>query len=244
MTSKALDAALADIDTVFNGFASPTETGCERCYLPEETATLRTPYTRVPADLVSRFVFEGRDHFEDHAAVMRRLLPQTAHAMADGSLDGIGWEQHGLSRVDWRAWPPEQAAAVEAFVHAWWDDTLTTPQPPYPVHEVFETCVAILGDLTPLLDRFRTQPVVEAHVVACARAWMFDLITDDSPFRWWYRGDDAALVTALQSWLAAHAPAPLRAQDEPDLAIKAELLALPYDDRWDHPIWTSASATN
>ncbi|MEU0942135.1 hypothetical protein ABZ379_04945 [Streptomyces canus] len=244
MTSTALDAALADIDTVFNGFASPTETGCERYYLPEETACLRTPYTRMPVDLVRRFVFESPGNFEDHAAVMRRLLPQTARAMADGSLYGIGWEEHGLSRVHWRAWPSEQAAAVEAFVYAWWDDTLTTPEPPYPVSDVFETCATILGDLTPLLDRFRTQPIVEAHVVSCTRAWMFDLITDDSPFRWWYRGDDGALVTALQSWLAAHAPAALRAQDEPDLAKKAELLALPYDDRWDHPNWTSASATN
>jgi hypothetical protein len=60
--------------------------------------------------------------------------------------------------VHWRAWPSEQAAAVEAFVHAWWDDTLTTPEPPYPVRDVFETCATILGDLTPLLDRFRTQP--------------------------------------------------------------------------------------
>ncbi|MYT04781.1 MULTISPECIES: hypothetical protein [Streptomyces] len=244
MTSTALAAALDDIDSVFNGFASPTESGCERCYLPEETAYLRTPYTRVPADLVRRFAFEGPGHFEDHAAVMRRLLPQTAHAMADGSLRGIGWSEHGLSRVDWWAWPPEQAAAVEAFVHAWWDDTLTTPEPPYPVPDVFETCATILDDLTPLLDRFRTQPVVEAHVVSCTRAWMFDLITDDSPFHWWHRGDDGVLVTALQSWLAAHAPACLRGQGEPDLAKKAELLALPYDDRWDHPNWTSASATN
>jgi hypothetical protein len=244
MTSKALDAALADIDTVFNGFASPTETGCERCYLPEETAYLRTPYTRVPADLVRRFVFESPGHFEDHAAVMRRLLPHTAHAMADGSLDGIGWGAHGLSRVDWRAWPPEQAAAVEAFLHAWWGDILTTPEPPYPVHEVFETCATILGDLMPFLDRLRMQPGAEAHLVTCARAWLFDLTTDDSPFCWWYRGDETSLVTALQSWLAAHAPERLRAQGEPDLATRAELLGLPYDERWAHPYWTSASATN
>ncbi|MFI0514769.1 hypothetical protein ACH3Y9_32375 [Streptomyces sp. WSLK1-5] len=244
MTSKALDAALADIDTVFNGFAAPTETGCERCWLPEETAYLRTPYTAVPADLVRRFGFESPGHFEDHAAVMRRLLPQTAHAMAEGTLDGIGWGQHGLSRVDWRAWPSEQAAAVEAFVHAWWDDTLTTPKPPYPAPDVLETCAAILGDLTPLLDRLRTRPVLGAHVVSCARAWLYDLITDDSPFRWWYDGDEVALVTELRSWLSVHAPACLRAEGEPDLAKKAELLALPYDERWEHPYWTSASATN
>jgi hypothetical protein len=244
MTSKALDVALADIDTVFNGFASFTETGCERCYLPEETAYLRTPDTRVPPDLVRRFVFESPGHFEDHAAVMHRLLPQTAHAMADGSLDGVGWGAHGLSRVDWLAWPPEQAAAVEAFVHAWWDDTLTTPEPPYPVPDVFETCATILGDLTPFLDRFRTRPLTEAHLVSCAKTWLYDLITDDSPFHWWYRGDDDSLVATLQSWLAANAPTPLRAQGEPDLAIRAELLALPYDERWAHPYWTTASATN
>ncbi|MET8076142.1 hypothetical protein [Streptomyces sp. NPDC005303] len=244
MTSKALDVALADIDTVFSGFASPTETGCKRCYLPEETAFLRTPYTRVPDDLVRRFVFEGPDHFVDHAAVMRRLLPQTAHAMADGSMDGIGWGEHGLSRVDWRAWPPEQAAAVETFLHAWWGDTLTTPEPPYRVHEVFETCATILGDLTPFLDRLRTQPGTEAHLVTCARAWMFDLITDDSPFHWWYPRDEPSLVAELQSWLAAHAPTGLRARNEPELALRAELLGLPYDERWDHPNWTSASATN
>ncbi|MFF4033395.1 hypothetical protein ACFYZ2_27200 [Streptomyces sviceus] len=244
MHTTALEAALADIDTVFNGFASPTETGCERCYLPEETAYLRRPYTRVPAELVGRFVFEGPDHFDDHPAVMRRLLPQTAHAMADGSLDGIGWGEHGLSRVDWRAWPSGQAAAVQAFLHAWWGDTLATPEPPYPVHEVFETCASILGDLVPLLDRFRTLPGTEAHLVSCVRAWMYDLITDDSPFRWWFGGDEDSLVAVLQSWLAVHAPAGLRAGNEPGLAQQAELLGLPYDERWDHPDWTSASATN
>ncbi|MER7568199.1 hypothetical protein ABTZ93_35355 [Streptomyces sp. NPDC097941] len=193
---------------------------------------------------MSGVVFEGPGHFEDHAAVMRRLLPQTAHAMADGSLRGIGWSEHGLSRVDWRAWPPQQAAAVEAFVHAWWDDTLTTPEPPYAVPDAFETCATILNDLVPLLDRLRARPVAEAHVVRCAKTWMYDLITDDSPFSWWYHGGDDYLVATLQSWPAVHAPACLRARNEPDLAIRAELLALPYDARWAHPYWTSPSVTN
>ncbi|WP_405887593.1 hypothetical protein OG762_08960 [Streptomyces sp. NBC_01136] len=78
MTSTALDAALADIDTVFNGFASPNEVGCGRCHLPEEIAFLRTPYTRVPPDVLRMFVFEVPGHFDDHAALMRRLLPQGA----------------------------------------------------------------------------------------------------------------------------------------------------------------------
>ncbi|MFC3577295.1 hypothetical protein ACFOZ0_29280 [Streptomyces yaanensis] len=244
MTSAALAAALADIDTVFNGFASPNEVGCARCHLPEEIAFLRTPYTRVPPDVLRRFVFEVSDHFDDHAASMRRLLPQAARAMADGSLDGVGWGTHGLSRVDWRSWPAEQANSIEAFVYAWWEDVLTTPEPPYPVHDVFETCATIIGTMTPLLDRWVPHPVADAHLPGCADEWLYHLVVDDSPLSWWYLDDEKAVVAELQSWLASHAPARLRAQGEPDLAMRAELLALPYDERWAHPYWASPSATN
>ncbi|MDH6571497.1 hypothetical protein M2160_006518 [Streptomyces sp. SAI-117] len=51
-------------------------------------------------------------------------------------------------------------------------------------------------------------------------------------------------MPALRAWLAQYAPDRLRARDEPDLAKKAELLALPYDDRWAHPYWASPSATS
>ncbi|MDX3692983.1 hypothetical protein PV726_22070 [Streptomyces europaeiscabiei] len=61
MFSAALEAALADIDTILDGLSSPNETGCGRCHLPEETAYLRTPYTRVPQDVLERFMFEVRD---------------------------------------------------------------------------------------------------------------------------------------------------------------------------------------
>lgn len=76
MTTPALAGALADVETVFNGFASPAETGCERCFAPAETAYPRTPYTRLPADLLCRSVYKVPDHFADHAAVMRRLPPR------------------------------------------------------------------------------------------------------------------------------------------------------------------------
>jgi hypothetical protein len=243
MSSPALDAALADIDTVFNGFASPTETGCSLCHSPEETAYLRTPYSRVPAKVLRMYLFEVHDHFDDHDAAMRRLLPQGARAMADGTLDGVGWGYHGLSMVDWRGWPAEQAAAVEAFVHAWWEDVLTTPKPAYPVRDVFETCAAIARSITPLLDRWLAGPVADVHLVTCVDWWLDDLLSDVSPLSWVLHGDEEA-VPELQSWLANHAPARLRAHNEPDLATRAELLALPYDERWNHPHWSSPAATN
>ncbi|GHI08880.1 hypothetical protein AQI88_11580 [Streptomyces cellostaticus] len=245
MPTPALAAALADIGTVFNGFASPAETGCERCFAPEETAFLRTPYTRLPTGLLRRFVYKVPDHFEDHAAVMRRLLPQCAQAMADGSLGGIGYHgYHGLSRVDWRSWPTEQASAVESFVLAWWDDVLITPDPPCPVQDVFETCASILRTMTPLLDRWEPHPVADTHLVGCAGSWLYDLITDRWPFTWWIRDDEAQGVAELRSWLARHASGRLHAQGEPDLATRARLVGLTYEERWNDPYWASPSDTN
>jgi hypothetical protein len=243
MFSPALDAALADIDTVFNGFASPTETGCERCFLPEETAYLRTPYTRVPADLLHRFVYKVPDHFEDHAAVMRRLMPQTARAMADGSLS-VGWWGHGLTRVDWRSWPTDQADAIHTFLTAWWRQTLVTPDPPDPVRDIFECCASITGTMTPFLADWTPHPVADAHLVSCVRWWLDLLVCDDSPFSTWDDDHQEATAVELRTWLAGHAPARLRAQGEPRLATEAELLALPYDERWAHPYWTSPASTN
>ncbi|MDQ0990009.1 hypothetical protein [Streptomyces sp. V3I7] len=239
MRSPALAAALAGIDTVFNGFDSPGETGCGRCDLPEETAYLRTPYTRVPPDVLRKYVFKGSDHFIDHAAAMRRLLPQAAHAMADGTLDGIGWGAHGLAQAVWRSWPAEQAAALDAFVRAWWQEVLATPEPPYEVHEVFETCAAIARTVTPFLDTWSRGPVADVHLVSCADAWLYDLLSDNSPFWWWWNDAEEAGVAELRSWLAGEGAARLHDCGEPDLATRAELLALPYDERWAHPYWNT-----
>ncbi|WP_340381865.1 hypothetical protein U5640_35460 [Streptomyces sp. SS7] len=241
MPSPALAAALADIDTLFNGFASPHETGCPLCHLPEETAHLRTPYTRIPPDVLRRYAFEGPGHFDDHAASMRRLLPQTAHALADGTLDGIGWGCPGLARVAWRTWPAGQAAAIEGFVLAWWQDVLATAAPPYPAADVFETCAMILGVQTPLLDRWLPGPAADAHLVSCVARWEHQLVFDESPFSWWAPDDEPAVVAALRAWLAENAPARLRVAGEPDLALRTGLLALPHDDRWAHPYWYSSS---
>ncbi|MFF4801770.1 hypothetical protein ACFY1U_25785 [Streptomyces sp. NPDC001351] len=244
MFSAALDAALADIDTVFNGFAGFHETGCGRCHTPEETAYLRTPYVHIPLDVVQYYLFEVPDHFDDHAAAMRRLLPQAARAAADGSLDAIGYGAHGLTRLDWRSWPAEQAAAIEAFLHAWWQDALTRPDPPYGIDEIFDTCATIARTVTPFLDGWGRSSVADAHLVHCAEGWLYYLLSDLSPFSWWQDDSEDAGLADLRSWLAGPGAIRLRAQGEPDLAIRAELLALPYDERCAHPYWASASATN
>lgn len=231
MRSPALDAALADIDTVFNGFASPGETGCRLCHAPEETAYLRTPYTRVPPDVLDRYLYEVSNHFHDHAAAMRRLLPQGARAVVDGTLERFGCGTHGLSVVDWRSWPAEQAAAVESFVNAWWEGVLTMPESPYPIQDVFETCAAILGSMTPLLDRWRSGPVADVHLLSCVERWLDNLFSDQSPF-YWYDDATGSDIRALQTWLVEEGPARLEARDY-GLALRVGLLAVPVPERWD-----------
>ncbi|MFF4570161.1 hypothetical protein [Streptomyces sp. NPDC001410] len=244
MTSRALDAALADIDTVFNGFTSPNETGCGRCHLPEETAYLRTPNVRMPADVLEMYLFEVSDHFDDHAAAMRRLLPQAARAMADATLGGIDFGCHGLSRVDWRSWPAEQAAAIDAFLRAWWQDALATAEPPYPIDEIFDVCATIAGSVAPFLDGWPRGPVADRHLIECADEWLYDLLSDNSPFSWWYDDSEKTGVAELRTWLAGPGAARLHALGEYDLAVRSELLALPHDERWAHAYWESASTTN
>ncbi|MEU0117322.1 hypothetical protein ABZ137_27425 [Streptomyces bobili] len=119
-------------------------------------------------DVVRYHLFEVGDHFTDHAASMRRLLPQAARAMTDGTLGSIGYSPHGWSRLDRRAWPAEQAAAIEAFLIARWQDALATPGPPYDINDIFETCATIARTVTPFLDGWIPGPVADAHLVHCA----------------------------------------------------------------------------
>ncbi|QTD97558.1 hypothetical protein [Streptomyces cyanogenus] len=244
MSSTALAAALADIDTVFDGFANPHETGCGYCHAPEETAYLRTPHVRVPLDVVKYYLFEVPDHFDDHESAMRRLLPQAARALADGALGTIGLGSIGLSRVDWRSWPPQQAAAIDAFLHAWWQHALTLPTPPTGIDEIFDTCVTVARTVTPFLDGWGRGPVADAHLVDCADTWLYHLIHDDSPFSWWYGDGAEAGVAALRAWLSGPGAARLHALGERDLAARCEILALPYEERRDHPYWANASRTS
>ena len=109
--------------------------------------------------------------------------------------------------------------------------------------EASSRVMAILRSVTPLLDRWHASPVADGHLAECVDRWLEELLVDDSPFHWFLYGEEAAVVD-LRTWLSRHAPDRLLARGEPHLAIRAELLGLPYDDRWAHPYWASAPAIN
>ncbi|MCX4668381.1 hypothetical protein OG453_17145 [Streptomyces sp. NBC_01381] len=249
VTPRLADA-LDRIHDLFGGLtAAPGETGCTYCYGEQDIALLHRPDVPLPDDLLCSFLHEVPDHFDDHPAVIRRLLPQFCTWLAAGSFEGIGYASCGLGRSGWPGWPGPQAAAVREFIDAWWDDFLRRDSSPYDITDVFAYCADLGGTVTPLLARWADEPVGgpgDQELAHACEAWEQDLLGDDAGgvVPWWYWFDRDEPVREVQLWLAGHAPPRLRAAGaDPDLVTRIELLALPYDDRWAHPYWDAADSS-
>ncbi|WP_369036503.1 hypothetical protein [Streptomyces adonidis] len=131
-----LDRALDDLPVVFRGTtARADEVQCE-CHWgsAEELALLKVPDVELGPDLLYR-TWHAFD-WEDHGAVLRRILPQFARALAGGLVEPYLIDEVGrsFSQGDWHRWPVRQSTAVEEFLHAWWAHSLTDPDPVVPVH--------------------------------------------------------------------------------------------------------------
>ena len=149
-----LDAALDHLAVTFAGLtAGPDEHNCE-CHWgsAEELALLKIPDLELDPDLLRR-TWEAPD-WDDHASVLRRILPQFAAELVAGRIDPLGGPAEAgrsLARGHWTQWPAEQAAAVEGFLRAWWSQTLADPAPAVPADEVLALCAAASGTLAPWL---------------------------------------------------------------------------------------------
>ncbi|MCP3817261.1 hypothetical protein NLX86_03635 [Streptomyces sp. A3M-1-3] len=250
MASTALAAAVDRVRTVFAGMTSPNETGCTHCYGEEEIALLRTPDEPLPEDLMISFVHKTPDHFTDHPAAFRRLLPQFTAYLASGRFEALGYGSIGHGRTGWHSWPEQQATAVDQFLNVWWLDTLATASPANSVDAVFAACADLRGTVTPMLDRWAAQPVgslADAHLVETIDHWIDDLINDclQRVTSSWYWFDREEPLAEIQAWVLAHAPARLWARNaDPLLHFKIGLLALPYDGRWSEDVWANAPSTS
>ncbi|MEU8589297.1 hypothetical protein AB0C59_20165 [Streptomyces sp. NPDC048664] len=131
-----LHRALDRLEVTFRGMtARSDETQCV-CHWgdEEELAQLKIPDVALDPDLLRR-TWNAPD-WDDHGAVLRRVLPQFARALVGGLVEPTsGMEEVGRSfaRGHWRRWPTPQSAAVREFLHAWWAHTLDTPDPAVPV---------------------------------------------------------------------------------------------------------------
>ncbi|MDR6981143.1 hypothetical protein J2X68_007885 [Streptomyces sp. 3330] len=126
---RRLSAALETLSVTFHGMtAHPDEHNCE-CHWgsAEELSLLKTPDVELEPDLLRR-TWKAID-WTDHAAVLRRILPQFATSLAAGRVESeSGPEEAGYSfaRGRWQQWPVEQAEAIREFLRAWWVQSLKT----------------------------------------------------------------------------------------------------------------------
>lgn len=236
-----LDAALEDLATTFRGMtAVPDENNCE-CHWgsAEDLAQLKTPDVELDPDLLRR-TWRAVD-WRDHGAVLRRILPQFASALVGGRVEPLfdmGDVGQSFGRGRWQQWPPDQAAAVREFLHAWWADSLTAPDTAVPTHEVFALCAEASGTVTPWLAVWgRTpHPAADRRLVDAVDRWEYDLLGGDLPWYAWEH--DEKRVGELSTWLADHAPARLSSQGaSEELLRRVRLLGLSGPARWEHPHW-------
>ncbi|GAA2460347.1 hypothetical protein GCM10010433_73190 [Streptomyces pulveraceus] len=241
---RRLDAALDGLAVTFRGMtAHPDEDNCE-CHWgsAEELALLKVPDVDLDDDLLQR-TWRPSD-WSDHAAVLRRILPQFARSLVAGGVEPfLGPEEIGRSfaRGHWRQWPAEQAGAVREFLHAWWAHTLTDPAPAVPAHELLALLAEASGALTPWLAHWETQTGTPAtrHLVEAADHWEYHLLGDALPWDAWDSEDDGEERRAeLTAWLLHHARPRLVAHGAPaELLHRIRLLGLTGPARWEDPHW-------
>ncbi|MEU5654142.1 hypothetical protein ABZ802_00750 [Streptomyces sp. NPDC047737] len=236
-----LEAALHDLSVVFRGMtAIPDENNCE-CHWgsAEDLAALKTPDVELDPDLLRR-AWQATD-WRDHGAVLRRVLPQFATALVAGEvvpLFDMGDVGQSFGRGTWQRWPAGQAGPVREFLHAWWADSLVTPDPAVPAYEVFALCAEASGTVAPWLSVWEgtDHPTADARLVEAVNRWEYDLLGDELP--WFAREDDEKRTGELSAWLAVHAPARLRSQGaSAELLHCVRLLGLSGSARWEDPHW-------
>jgi hypothetical protein len=236
-----LDAALNGMAVTFHGMtARPDEHNCE-CHWgsAEELAQLKVPDVELDLDLLHRAWQPGA--WNDHASLLRRVLPQLSRALVGGLVEPLfGMEEVGRSfaRGQWQQWPDEQVVAVWEFLNAWWAHTLIDPDPAVPAHEVLALCNEASATLSPWLDVWaaQTYSVADHHLAKAVAHWEYDLLGDQLPWESWEAEEETRIE--LTAWLIRNAPGRLRTQSaHAELLHRIRLLGLAGPARWEDPHW-------
>lgn len=223
-----LELALLEVERVFGSFTSRPDNVCLHCYAESDVAPLAVAGAPIDVSTLDSLMHRNPGSVDDHAALVRRILPQMARGLADRTLEVTWPAHHCLARGDWHAWPTEQSATVRRFVQHWWYDQVTTPQTQY---VPFTTYAAILGDLPAALATWPDHPVADTHLVTTSEDLISDLLMDENPLWLSDLDDDAAIAAVLRAWYIDTAADRLARVGATHLADQARLLALPFDER-------------
>ncbi|WP_125776431.1 hypothetical protein [Antribacter gilvus] len=229
MTPRLL-AALDAVDRTFGRFTCAADNPCTHCYGDDGIPELTVPGVLLGPDLLGSLTYRTPSMFEDHAAMVRRILPQMARGLADGTVHTFWPADHCLARTRWRGWPDDQARVISEVFDAWWEDLVTAPEPLHPVSQAFATYAAVSGDLARALASWPDDDVANRHFVAVSREWLDDLIVDDDPIDVLPFESEPTVAEIMSAWYVTTGADRLRGTDGA-LADLAALLGLPYDER-------------
>ncbi|MGJ6963778.1 hypothetical protein ACSDR0_17885 [Streptosporangium sp. G11] len=247
LARSRLDAALDDLAATFRGMtAHPDEVNCE-CHWgsAQDLARLKVADVELDPDLLRRTW--GAPDWDDHASVLRRILPQFATALVGGFVEPLfGMEEvgHCFARGQWQRWPAEQAAAVREFLHAWWAHTLTDSDPAVPAYEVLALIAEASGMLSPWLSTWETLTgtMADQRLAEAMAHWEYDLLGDKLPWDAWEWEGAEETRAELTAWLVRHASVRLRSDAVPEeLLHRVRLLGLTGPARWEDPHWPGHS---
>lgn len=224
-----LEVALAEVDRVFAGHTCATDNVCLHCYPEVLAVELSRPDVPLDAEMLSSVTYESPGMVGDHDGLVRRILPQMARGMVDGTLSVFWAEQHALARGAWRTWDAREADVIRRFIDAWWLDLVFSAEPRHEVRVAFEAYVAITADLGRVLEAWPRDDVAGAHFVALSADWLRELVHGDDPLDGIHQVDEARVQ--LERWYVTAGAARLRDAGAEDLAADAELLALDIDER-------------
>ncbi|MEV0090234.1 hypothetical protein [Streptomyces sp. NPDC050738] len=237
-----LATALDNLAVTFRGMtAHPDEVNCE-CHWgsSEELALLKTPDVELDQDLLRR-TWQAID-WTDHAAVLRRILPQLATALVEGRVDalyGLAEAGDSFARGRWQEWPEDQAGSVREYLQAWWALSLTDPDAQVPAHQVFVMCAEASGTVGPWLADWEARPgdLSDRRLAEAAAEWEYELRGDFLPWSvGWHEHDEEEMRTELVTWLLG--PGAKRLRDSgasTDLQQQVKRLGLTGDARWTDP---------
>ncbi|MFD3436859.1 hypothetical protein ACFWU3_05055 [Streptomyces sp. NPDC058685] len=240
---RRLSAAVDNLAITFRGMtARPDEHNCE-CHWgsPEELALLKTPDVELDPDLLRR-TWQATD-WTDHAAVLRRILPQFARFLVAGRAEAtFGLEEvgHSFARGNWQQWPADHAGPVREFLHAWWEQSLTDPDAAVPAHDVVAMCAEASGTIGPWLAEWetRTGHLSDRRLAEAAATWEYELLGDNLPWKVSWYDHEEEMRAELVSWLLGHATVRLRESGaSADLRHRIRLLGLTDEARWTDPHW-------
>jgi hypothetical protein len=88
-----LQRALDEVDRVFGDFTCAADNPCTHCYGDDGVPELEVSGAQIDRATLSSLAYEAPSILADHDAMVRRILPQVARGMADGTvhlLDGGG----------------------------------------------------------------------------------------------------------------------------------------------------------